>query len=89
MFNIARPRRSHETLGRHNAIPWQSRLKLLAGSVCSLAIGLWLVVHGMHVTTSGYGQAAFSWSTVAVGVILFVAGVLPEGLIRQMTAIKR
>jgi hypothetical protein len=43
----------------------------------------------MHVTASGYGQAAFSWSTVAVGLILLVAGVLPEGLIRQMTAIKR
>jgi len=54
------------------------------------AIGFWLVMHGIIVSTSErYRQPVFFYSGIAVGVVLILVSLAPARLIIKMTALKK
>jgi hypothetical protein len=54
-----------------------------------VAIGYWLVAHGVDVFIGRYRQPVFSYSGIAMGIVVILVSVAPTRLIIKMTAIKK
>jgi hypothetical protein len=54
-----------------------------------IAIGYWLTSRGVHVFMGRYRQPVFSYSAIAMGIVLIVGSAAPGWLIIKMTALKK
>jgi hypothetical protein len=71
------------------ATTWKKRLQgFLFGSLF-IAMGYWLIGHGVHVVTGRYRVPVFSNALVAGGIVLVLASAAPSWLILRATALKK
>jgi hypothetical protein len=69
---------------------WTERLKGIAGGCVILAMGWWLVGHGVfYGISTRYRQPVFAFSAVAVGVVILAVSLAPARLTLKMTAIRK
>jgi hypothetical protein len=54
-----------------------------------VAIGYWLISHGLNVFIGRYRQPVFSYGAIAAGIVVILASTAPSWLIIKMTAIKK
>ena len=55
----------------------------------SIAIGYWLTSHGVHVVIGRYRQPVFSYSAIAMGIVIIAVSAAPAWLIVKITALKK
>lgn len=68
---------------------WRARMTGFLIGGLSLAVGYWLTSHGIHVVIGRYRQPVFSYSAIAMGVVLIAVSSAPVWLIIKMTALKK
>jgi hypothetical protein len=68
---------------------WRARIKGFLSGGLLIAIGYWLTSHGVEVFIGRYRQPVFSYSAIAMGVVVIVVSAAPAWLIIKMTALKK
>jgi len=61
---------------------------LLTGGLF-VAIGYWLISHGLNVFIGRYRQPVFSYGAIAAGIVVIIVSAAPSWLIIKMAALKK